>query len=147
MKFNENVQLASLGRGIGGALLSIVVGWLFLLVIVVSYDWIRAPNFHWWANELIVVPGSLPFVVAPGLFVFLPLYVFVQPNSVLWSWPVCASCGALFGASLMFVLGFPNPLAQSNIVFIVFAALTGGVTCLFASLTKSKFHCSARSKL
>ncbi len=39
----------------------------------------------------------------------------------------------------MFALGYPNFLNSESLFETVLAALTGGITCLFASLTMPKF--------
>ena len=73
------------------------------------------------------------------LVVLVPLYMLIPLSSILWRWPICTGCGALAGAAIMVavdVVILRTPLNN----LIVTAAVVGGTTCLFGSLTRDYFH-------
>jgi len=131
---------APLRRRLLGAFISVVVAWLFLQVVAEIFTHTRGLYRVWWVDPLFFAYGSLPFVFVPWLLVFLPLYLFVPPRSFLWRWPVCTACGMTFGGVLMNLLSQPNPHDDLSPLFVAFAAMTGGITCLFASLTMPRYH-------
>ena len=119
-------DFASLRQEIVGSFLSAAVGW------VASFCLLLHPAY-------VAIAGA--FILVAWLVVFLPLYLLVPLRSPLWWWPVCTTCGSVSGAAIM--LGFyrlvsPLPLHWDYPVTV--AAVVGGVTCLFASLTRHRFH-------
>jgi hypothetical protein len=137
---------ASLGRRFLGALVSFVVAWLFLQVIALTFFHTRGAYLLWWADPVYFAVGSFPFVFLPWLVVFVPLYLFVSPRSVLWWWPVCTACGMAFGGLLMYLLSQPHPQDGESPLFTSWAMMTAGVLCLFASLTMPKYHYEPSNK-
>jgi hypothetical protein len=80
------------------------------------------------------------FVFGTWIVVLIPLYLFVPLRSSFWRWPKCTICGAVSGAAIMVVIG--NGMEpQILFVYAGLAAMAGGVTCLFASLTRYRFQC------
>ena len=77
---------APLRRRLLGAFISVVVAWLFLQIVMEIFTHTRGLYRVWWVDPLFFAYGSLPFVFVPWLLVFLPLYLFVPPRSVLWRW-------------------------------------------------------------
>jgi hypothetical protein len=131
---------ASLGRRFLGAFLSFFVAWLFLQTIALIFTHTRGLYRVWWVDPVYFALGSFPFVFVPWLIVFLPLYLFVSPRSVLWWWPVCTACGMTFAGVLMYLLSQPIAQYEPNPLFIALASMTGGIICLFASLTMPNYH-------
>jgi hypothetical protein len=131
-----------LPRRILGAFISVVVAWVCLqFVMLVVFALERRP-FPLWVDAVYFAVASFPFVFIPGALVFVPLYVFISPHSILWRWPLCTACGFLFGGVLMYMLGFPHPNTPDWLAFTVLAAMTGGVTCFFAAITMRRYHCA-----
>jgi len=140
MNSNPHSLRSGVPRRILGGLISVTVAWLILQLVMVVVFAIQARPFPLWVDAMYFAIGSLPFVLIPGLVIFLPLYVFIPPNSILWHWPICTGCGVAFGVALIFLLSFPNPHSFEVPFEATLAGVTGGVTCLFASLTMAKFH-------
>jgi hypothetical protein len=75
-------------------------------------------------------------IVAPVWFLLLvPLYCLVPRGSVLWHWPICTACGVVAGAAIATYLS-----GEPRSSFTALAAVTGGATCLFGSLSRHYFH-------
>jgi hypothetical protein len=73
------------------------------------------------------------------LLILLPLYTLVPRTSVLWRPVVCTLLGCISEPvlfALARVCGWPHDIGK----LLPVAALVGGSTCLFASLTATKFH-------
>ncbi|MBV9657726.1 MAG: hypothetical protein JO295_06410 [Verrucomicrobia bacterium] len=81
------------------------------------------------------------FIFGTWLLVLWPLYVFVPLQFPLWRWPFCTFCGATAGFVIMavFLRRVPS-LSDPSFPLIATAALAGGCTCLFGSLTATRFH-------
>ena len=124
---------ASIGRRLRGAFLSLLVGWLAIiltvLVVMLARDSSGASfgSIVWVATVAAMVSG---YGALPGGLVFLPIYLFMPRTWILWRWPVATLCGALAGASVDLFHGLPP----------IFGPFTGGITCLFASLTAHRFQ-------
>ena|ERR1700719_2127355 len=131
---------AWLGRRIFGGFVSVVGAWLALQLVMLIIFAVERRPFPLWEDAIWFAIFSLPFVLVPGLLVFLPLYVFIPSHSILWRWPLCTACGILFGGLLMYSLGFPQPNTPDNLMNTVLAAITGGITCLLASITMPRYH-------
>ena len=121
-------DITALRREIIGSFLSVTAGW------VASFPLLLYP-------PVIAIAGG--FILVAYVTFFLPIYLLVPTRSPFWRWPVCTSCGVVSGAAIM--LGFYRIVAQSPEIvrwdyFVTVAAVVGGVTCLFASLTRYRFH-------
>jgi hypothetical protein len=109
-----------------------VIGWGRLFA---HDDWSNSPIFY---AVLGAVSGV--FVFGTWIFALIPLYLWVPPKSVLWTWPVCTFCGAVFGAAVMFAFSpYSSPEADWKPLTSL-AAGVGAVTCLFGSLTRRYFE-------
>jgi hypothetical protein len=135
---------APLRRRILGSFLSALVGWAALMGVILSHTHFHSPPGEWWDT-----PGFYAFYAAiAGTFIFgtwlvilIPLYLLVPLRSPLWHWLVCTICGVLSGALIMFVIcRVSSPQAVDWPSYVVLAAIVGGVTCLFASLTRRRFQ-------
>ena len=135
----ESPAEGSISRRINGELLGsficVCVGWLTLglaFAVYIATAERRYLEFFEVAGGVLLV--SSPFVFGSWLLIFVPIYLFVPSRSILWRWPVCMLCGAVAGAVIMYALGLGSEPA-----FSISAAVVGGVTCLFASLTRRHF--------
>lgn len=129
----EDELSRNVNRRFLGSFLSACAGWLTLGAVVAVFSIFHSdPNSH--EQPVVVFGGVLLatsfFVFATWLLIFVPIYLFVPMQSVLWRWPVCTLCGAAAGAAIMCWLGA---------VGIIGGGVVGGVTCLFASLTRRRF--------
>jgi hypothetical protein len=138
-------------RSVLGSFLSALAGWVTVMVVEVIFTsvtyWHSDPNLKsvaWWYS-----PGFYAaFGAAAGAFIFgtwlvllVPLYLLIPARSVLWYWPVSTACGAMSGAMIMFVFCHLNSPQADWKGPILLAAIAGAATCLFASLTRKRFHC------
>jgi hypothetical protein len=123
-----------------GSFISVLVAWLFLQIVALIFTHTRGVYRIWWVDPFYFAIGSFPFVFVVWLLVFMPAYVFIPPRVILWRWPVCTACGIAFGCSLWYLISLPNARDGENPMFVAFAAMTGGIACLFASLTMPRYH-------
>jgi hypothetical protein len=119
-----------------GSILAALFGWvsahlLGLVWVILTHG---VPTRTDWAALFVFPLYSVPFVLIVWLLALLPLYFMVPLHSILWRWPICTVCGALAGAVIM--LPFGHPLSD----FAGLAALIGGATCLFGSVSRNYFH-------
>jgi hypothetical protein len=97
----------------------------------------------WWYSPVFyaaygAVAGA--FIFGTWLVLLVPLYVLVPVRSALWRWPVSSTCGAVFGATISLVFcHLDSPQADWKDPTLL-AAIAGGITCLFASLTRERFR-------
>jgi hypothetical protein len=73
------------------------------------------------------------------LLILLPLYTLVPRTSVLWRPVVCTLLGCISGPVLLAlarICGWPHHIGP----LLPVATLVGASTCLFASLTATRFH-------
>ncbi len=100
-----------------------------------SADWVNTPAFYVFFG---VVAGV--FIFGTWLVVLMPLYTLIPLNSIFWRWPICTTCGTIAGATIMFLIcRLTSPQAEWQ-EYTILAAIVGGVTCLFGSLTRHRFH-------
>jgi RsiW-degrading membrane proteinase PrsW (M82 family) len=131
-----------------GSALSALVGWFTLNAFIFIWAFIARSEHHsnppipneWLVGPAFVAMYSAAFVFATWLVALVPLYLLVPLRSSLWRWPICTICGALSGALIMFAFYGPKSPDRSSTVTIIFASISGGVTCLFAALTFERFH-------
>lgn len=123
-------------RKLLGSFLSVLCGWVagaIVLAGVWSVNSLRSPWDYW--IPVVLVSGM--FDLAVWALIFWPLYVFIPRRSLLWSPPVCGTCGAAAGAAIQVgILGFQ----AGTLPFVAAAAATGGATGLFAAMTAGWFH-------
>ena len=136
---------APLRRRIFGSALSALVGWLTLtcvLVVGTIFEGllrVRASPYEWEGCVIMSVVG-FGFVFVTWLIVLVPLYLCVPARSPLWHWCICTLSGACAGAFIMSAF-FGFGTRESGIApTVILAAITGGATCLFGSLTASRFQ-------
>ena len=133
---------ASIGRRLRGAVLSLLVGWSAVVLMVLVVMLTRASSgasfggILWVATMAAMVSG---YMALPAGLIFLPIYLFMPRNWILWRWPIATLCGAVAGASMTLFHGLP-PSAPLYRFLAIFAAFTGGITCLFAALTAHRFQ-------
>jgi hypothetical protein len=131
---------APLWRRILGSFLSAFIGWLALVFVILAWSLLNIfaapsiPNLIRFNLVSGVVAGTLIF--ATWLIALVPLYLLVPLQSILWRWPICTICGSASGAAIVLAFG-----PQVPSIYMMLSALVGGVTCLFASLTKFRFQC------
>jgi len=140
---------APLVRRVLGSALSALVGWLTVNIVIFGFaaaPGTSAPGTsaqELWTGTAIVAVISFGFIFATWLVALVPLYLFVPLNCCLWRWHVCTACGAFSGAVIMYVYSrYGSPQAHCGLPCGL-AAITGGVTCLFGSLTSHWFQTSA----
>jgi hypothetical protein len=81
------------------------------------------------------------FIFLTWIIVLVPLYLLIPLDSFLWKWPVCSICGVLSGGVIMSVYGrITVSLANQMDPLVILAAMVGGMTCLFGSLTRNHFQ-------
>jgi hypothetical protein len=102
---------------------------------------------EYWAGVGIGLALASILVFGTWLVALLPSYLLVPLDSPLWNWPICTMCGALSGAMIMYMVGcfflWGIVQPQDYIGPCSIAAAAGGITCLFASLTRGYFQFSA----
>jgi len=134
-----------------GSFLSALAGWVSVMLIeIISSSvtyWHLDPGLRstawWYSPGFYAVFGAVAgaFIFGTWLVLLVPLYLFVPSRSVLWHWPILTTCGAISGGLIMFAfcrLGSPQANWTAETCF---AAIAGAATCLFASLTRKRFHC------
>lgn len=139
---------APLRRRALGSALAAFVGWLALNVPVFVFVLIGAltddrgfPSANeWFYLPFFIAIWSLILVFATWLGALLPLYLFVPMSSPIWRWQVCTSCGSVAGGLIMFAVTGFNATEDGGGLLIIGAALTGGATCLFGSLTATRYQ-------
>ncbi len=143
MNEQSDAPRASLRQRILGSALSALVGWLALNLLMLFFAVAQASERStndWWLGAAYVAVVSAVFVLATWLGALVPLYLLVPLHSWLWRWYVCTACGAIAGATIMYAYSrYSSPQAEWG-PFALLAALTGGATCLFGSLTSHRFQ-------
>ena len=124
--------------------MSVTAGWS-VVWLWLAYLGLRlhspSASREWLAFSLIVLIVSSVFVFGTWAVLFLPVYLLVPRQSVLWRWPVCTACGAASGAAIMFAfVRITSPHAVGGWIYEIVAALVGGITCLVASLSARHYH-------
>jgi hypothetical protein len=100
-----------------------------------SADWTNAPAFYAFFG---VIAGL--FIFGTWIVVLIPLYLLIPLNSILWRWPICATCGSIAGGMIMFLsIQTTSPQARWQ-EYTILAAIVGAVASLFASLTRHRFR-------
>lgn len=147
----KTIFRSGLGNKVLGSLCSVTVGWLVCVL-----GWMVGVGFYaWFSNqpsanlvEALMSCGFYvgaicgAFVLAAWFTVFVWIYLFVPRSCRLWWWPVTTTLGVLAG---VLILVIPTVIITGRMdfsawPFVVSAGVTGGVTCLFASLTAPRFH-------
>ncbi len=139
-----------------GSLFSVFVGWAACVlgwgVIAILYGLISSEGqfaeaiprilFFW-----VYVAGVCGVcVLITWALVFVWVYVYTPRDSRLWKPALCTPLGALAGALTVIVLGIPFGLTPSALLswqtwmFVISGAVTGGTTCLHASITVHRYH-------
>jgi hypothetical protein len=133
-----------------GSFLSALAGWVSVMLIEIissnitywhsdqvlrSTAWWYRPGYY---AVLGVVSGA--FIFGTWLVLLVPLYVLVPVRSAFWCWPVSSTCGAVSGATIMLVFCHLNSPQADWKGPTLLAAIAGGITCLFASLTRKWFR-------
>jgi hypothetical protein len=152
---SDSPSTARLAQRILGSFLSALVGWTavsaYYGVIIVMSSAAAAshvPVFisnQMWQESLgyfaIFAVVSAIFIFGTWFVALLPLYLLVPLHSILWRWHVCTVCGFTAGAAIMLVFGrIMSPPQVDSWPYVILAGIVGGVTCLFASLTRHRFH-------
>ena len=121
-----------------GSFLAALVGWFAPL----GWSMLRSglPKSTEGLSTLIGMTISFLIVFVVWLVALVPLYMLVPRSSLLWRWPICTSCGAVAGAAIMFATDIRHFLQDPSNNLILTAAVIGGTTCLFGSLTRDFFH-------
>jgi hypothetical protein len=134
---------APLARRILGSALSALAGWITLClatIAVVAFEPDRSVSEQL-AEITFTCAYAAIFVGVTWLLALLPLYLVLPLRSLLWRWYVCTGFGILAGGIIMYVFVRCDPLGSTtDLLFILLAAITGGTTCLFGSLTARYFQ-------
>jgi ABC-type uncharacterized transport system permease subunit len=138
----EPKQQSKVSRRILGSFLSTLSGWFALNgFISVSTIMNHQESSDWWYFPIAFAIYSAMFIFGTWLLVLLPLYLLVPLRSSLWRWYICTPCGVASGAAIMFAFTrYTSPQATDWPVYVILAAIVGGITCLFGSLTSHRFH-------
>jgi len=128
--------LASPRRRILGSLVAPLIAFATVNGHFFINDFLAEDSSGRWVFPALIAPFATSLIFGTWLLVVLPLVLFVRPRSVFWSWLPCALCGALACAAIVtpWVATDPN-----RSFFWVLAAVSGGQTCLIASLTRHRF--------
>ena len=133
---------SSIARRVLGSFLSAFFGWFALNAFITI--WTTLQQHHerdWWLLPVFFGIYSAAFVFGTWIVVLLPLYFLVPLHSWLWRWYVCTPCGATSGALIMYVwVRYTSPQATDWPFYVILAATTAGLTCLFGSLTSRRFQ-------
>ncbi len=145
-----------LGKRLLGSFISVFVGWATcvlgwgLLLFITSCVQKSQP--------VLVAIGQIPvfclyvagvcgiFVLPTWAFVFVWVYLFTPRHSCLWKPWLCVPLGAVAGTAILILFGIaygepPHRLLSSEaLITILSSAVTGGATCLYASLTAHRYH-------
>ena len=122
-----------------GSFLSALIGWFAPLGWSMLRSGLPKPK-EWDSNTLILMVISCLIVFVVWLVALVPLYMLVPRNSLLWRWPICTFCGAMAGAAIMIAFDIRYFLQDPLDNLILTAAVIGGTTCLFGSLTRDFFR-------
>jgi hypothetical protein len=137
-------------RPLLGSSLSALAGWVSVMLIEIISSSVTYRHLDpalrstaWWYNPgfyavIGVVAGA--FIFGTWLVLLVPVYVLVPARSVLWRWPVSSTCGVVSGAIIMWVFCHLNSPQADWKGPTLLAAIAGGITCLFASLTRKWFR-------
>ena len=152
---SESPSTTPLSRRILGSFLSAFVGWTAVstyyavLTVISSVRFVShvSPSSAGsvWQQSLgyfaIFAVVSAIFIFGTWSLALLPLYILVPLHSILWRWPVCTICGFTAGAAIILVIGRMSSSPQAHVwPYVLLAGIVGGVTCLFGSLTRHRFH-------
>ncbi len=137
-------------RRLLGSFLSALAGWISVMLIEiisssVTYwhsDSVLKSTAWWYSPGFYAMFGAVAgaFIFGTWLVILIPLYFLVPSNSMLWRWPTCTTCGALAGSTIIFIFCQVSSSQADWQSPTLLAAIAGGVSCLFASLTKERFH-------
>lgn len=98
------------------------------------------------ALALTVCIISAPLLV-PWFVVFVPAYLLIPRNSILWKWWLCTVLGSLVGVTVLWIdalvcfLLTPGPSISLNVPLLTVAsipaAVFGGTICFAAAMTEN----------
>jgi hypothetical protein len=128
-----------------GSFLSAFLGWTVLnLYSLSTANFDSTQGGEGWAGVAVMGIFSGILILGTWFVALLPLYVLVPSRSVLRKWPICTLCGVVSGAIIMLIFGMitsPSTVPWHQYVpYCTFAAVVGGITCLFGSLTRRFFR-------
>jgi hypothetical protein len=137
-------------RSVLGSFLSALAGWVSVMLIEIIFSsvayWHLDPDSRtitwWYSPGYYAMFGAVAgaFIFGTWLVLLIPLYALVPVRSMLWRWPVSITCGAVSGATIMSVICHLNSPQADWKGPTLLAAIAGGITCLFASLTRKWFR-------
>ncbi len=144
-----------IGARLLGSFMSVFVGWATcvlgwgLVLLITNFFQGSGPvsvAIHQILIFCLYVAGICGiYVLLAWALVFVWVYMFTPRHSCLWKPWLCVPLGTLAGAALLILLGIisgeplPRLLSSGSWMFLISGAVTGGATCLYASLTVHRY--------
>jgi hypothetical protein len=127
-----------IGRKILGSFICVFLAWLIpsAIWVIIANVWLGGYD-QAWAFDITLFAAC--FVVPVWLLIFMPLYVLTPPRSWAWRWFVVIPAGASSGIVIIFIFTEIMSRSWPSHIFAIPSALIGGLTGLFASLTRRWF--------
>lgn len=133
-------------RRIFGSFLSVATGWIIGSILMVPvFVTYRGQTDIWsmlnesWTVFFFIASGFARFVFPAWPLMFLPLYMLLPSAAPLWKWPAFTALGAFCSIVIISITyRIIGPVFPPHLI-VISAAIIGGVTCLFASLTRHWF--------